>query len=181
MPVAPRFHLVIFFLLLSIAAKADPIIVTAGSNTSLISTSSTSISGAPRGFNWSPNPMDNFQSNNYVEKPLTSLLDVTLFKQLGVREQNFAAYSLLSSGQGGLATLSFSGTTNGLISLPLASFLVGSVYTGVVNKTGNNTNFIPSNVGPTTSFSIPEPATLLLLGSGLAALGVKIRKRKSYF
>ena len=66
----------------------------------------------------------------------------------------------------------------GLNNNPNAAFRI--VFNGATSASGNNRidNLVVEGTATTTTEPIPEPASLLLLGSGLTALGGLFRKRR---
>lgn len=87
-----------------------------------------------------------------------------------------AANSILLAANGGTVTLTFTGTFTGSVTTPFELMANG----GTNNTTGNNSAFTISSAMTTNAPTvIPEPTSLLLLGSGLLSLGVALRKRRS--
>lgn len=65
--------------------------------------------------------------------------------------------------------LALLGGSNGLIN-----------YGVVVGTFGEATDRAPNGTLPATSTPVPEPATMLLLGTGLAAVGARLRKTRGH-
>ena len=87
-----------------------------------------------------------------------------------------AADAILLAANGGTVTLTFTGTYSGTVTTPFE--LIADA--GTSNVTGNNkalTISAPMNT-PAPS-PVPEPTSLLLLGSGLLAVGITLRNKRS--
>ena len=66
--------------------------------------------------------------------------------------------------------------TNFILVLFLVCFMVGGVNAGNENDNGSNGNVTNSFTG---TFQVPEPSSLLMLGSGLIGLCALVKKIKN--
>ena len=77
-------------------------------------------------------------------------------------------------------TLTFSGTAT--IALDINLFLAeGEMFRSIGSiaaQTTNNPADFTMNLRDSSTTAVPEPATLLLLGTGIAAVGVRCRRRR---